>query len=104
MNAPGFGVDLFSCLRRRLNYSNVVILIVVYKCTPETRFSELLDGAELGGPRGTCAPPSFLDLCSKNFEISQDILFSFLRHFFVPPHKKIASAHPVLCTKKISEL
>ena len=40
--------------------------------------------------------PSFLDLYSKNFKISQiweEIYFFYL---VVPPHKKFASVHPDL--------
>ena len=51
-----------------------------------------MQGGRNWGGRGGTGPPSFLDLCSKNFEISQDILFSFLR----APHKKFASVHPGL--------
>ena len=49
---------------------------------------------ELGGRGGTGPPPSFLDLCSKNFKISQIWAENFFFYLVVPPHKKFASVHP----------
>ena len=48
-----------------------------------------------GGAEGAQAPPSFLDLYSKNFKISQIRDENFFFYLVVPPHKKIASVHPV---------
>ena len=47
-----------------------------------------------GGAEGAQAPPSFLDLCSKNFKISQIWAENFFFYLVVPPHKKFASVHP----------
>ena len=48
---------------------------------------------ELGG-RGGTGPPSFLDLCSKNYKISQIREENSFFYLVVPPHKKFASVHP----------
>ena len=47
-----------------------------------------------GGAEGAQAPPSFVDLYSKNFKISQIREEIFLFYLVVPPHKKFASVHP----------
>ena len=47
-----------------------------------------------GGAEGAQAPPSFLDLHSKNFKISQIWGENFFFYLVVPPHKKFASVHP----------
>ena len=51
-----------------------------------------MDGT--GGAEGAQAPPSFLDLYSKNFKISQTREEIFFFYLVVPPHKKFASVHP----------
>ena len=51
-----------------------------------------MDGT--GGAEGAQAPPSFLDLYSKNFKISQIRVENFFFYLVVPPHKKFASVHP----------
>ena len=45
--------------------------------------------------RGGTGLPSFLDLYSKNFKISQIWAENFFFYLVVPPHKKFASVHPV---------
>ena len=47
-----------------------------------------------GGAEGAQAPPSFLDLCSKNYKISQIREENSFFYLVVPPHKKFASVHP----------
>ena len=51
-----------------------------------------MDGT--GGAEGAQAPPSFLDLYSKNFKISQIREEFYFFYLVVPPHKKFASVHP----------
>ena len=47
-------------------------------------------GAELGGPRGPVPPHLFWIYVVKFLKFRKIYFF----HFFVPPHKKFASAHP----------
>ena len=54
--------------------------------------SSRVDGT--GGAEGAQAPPSFLDLCSKNYKISQIREENSFFYLVVPPHKKFASVHP----------
>ena len=53
-----------------------------------------MQGGRNWGGEGAQAPPSFLDLFSKNFKISQIRDENFFFYLVVPPHKKFASVHP----------
>ena len=59
---------------------------------------------ELGGAEGAQAPPSFLDLYSKNFKISKIRDENFFFYLVVPPHKKFASVHPECVTRINSQM
>ena len=60
--------------------------------TPGEFMAFRVDGT--GGAEGAQAPPSFLDLCSKNYKISQIREENSFFYLVVPPHKKFASVHP----------
>ena len=60
-----------------------------------------MDGT--GGAEGAQAPPSFLDLYSKNFKIYQIRDENFFFYLVVPPHKKFASVHPGLWSFSMSK-
>ena len=66
-----------------------LVLTEIY--TNQIRFR--VDGT--GGAEGAQAPPSFLDLYSKNFKNSQIRDENFFFYLVVPPHKNFASVHRV---------
>ena len=57
-----------------------------------------------GGAGGAQAPPSFLDLCSKNYKISQIREENSFFSLVVPPHKKFVSVNPAMLLKKFKNI
>ena len=74
--------------------------MLIFYCSKFWHFR--VDGT--GGAEGAQAPPSFLDLCSKNFKISQIWAENFFFYLVVPPHKKFASVHPAKILIKIGSV